>query len=360
MKISKHKSLYCVLMLTLMVLLGCTNFATASASMQGKMEQQSQVTPSVTPVNAVQKKHVTTTTPVIIQSINATHTSNTSTTVEHVNVTNGIKNSYSIETITAVASPSDRVPYEVLGLDNWKLTLPRSYDGDTTADEVYRDASKNHVPTNPSLKTYTDEFFYTTDNGVIFECPVAKNTPTTGNSKNTRTELREMPANDEEAGWSASGDTVRALEFSLRVLQTSSTRRLAFAQIHDYKQPHWDDLIRIQIESVKPNAGIGSFGKIYILGDMAEGLPAEGVPAQDLEDRTIVKDYRLGDWITVKVTFNNDTIKIYVDGKLKQTYTGARCPSNYFKAGVYNQSTDSTSTGKGVVEFRSLQVTNNF
>lgn len=360
MKISKHKPHNYLLVVTLMVFIGCTNFVTASAPMQGKIEQISQVAPTVTNDLSSQKKQVTTTAPVIMQAVNTTHASTAVKTVKHVTVTNGIKNSYSIQTITAVASPSDSVPYEVLGLDNWKLTLPRSYDGNTTADEVYRDASKNHVPTNPSLKTYTDEFFYTTDNGVIFECPVAKNTPTTGNSKNTRTELREMPANDEEAGWSATGDAARELEFSVRVLQTSSTRRLAFAQIHDYKQPNWDDLIRIQIESVKPNAGIGSFGKIYILGDMAEGLPAEGVPAQDPEDRTIVKDYRLGDWITIKITFNNDTIRIYLDGELKQTYTGARCPSNYFKAGVYNQSIDSTSTGKGVVEFRSLHVTNNF
>lgn len=252
-------------------------------------------------------------------------------------------------------------PYDVLGLDDWKITLPRSNDGDSIADEVYVTQSKNDDSSDPSLTEYSDEFFYVSDNGVIFECPADQSLPrTSAGTSNTRTELREMPNNDNEAGWSASGSTVRELEFSARVLQTSSTSKVAFAQIHDYQQSNWDDLIRVQIESDDPNATVGDYGKIYIMGDMAEGLSSEGVPTQPSSERTIIENYRLGDWMNIRITYNNNTIRIYVDGNEVQEYTGADCASNYFKAGAYNQSMNSSSSGKSVVEFRSLSVTENF
>lgn len=260
-----------------------------------------------------------------------------------------------------VDPPSGDFPYDVLGLDDWKITLPRSNDGDDISDEVYITASKNDDSSDPSLTVYSDEFFYVSDDGVTFECPAIYSLPkTSSGTSNTRTELREMPNNDNEDGWSASGSTVRELEFSARVLQTSSTSKVAFAQIHDDGEANWDDLIRVQIESDNPNAVEGDYGKIYIMGDMAEGLSSEGVPTQSSSDRTIIENYRLGDWMNIRVTFNNNTIRIYVDGVIKQTYTGADCPSNYFKAGAYNQSMNSSSSGRSIVEFRSLTVTENF
>jgi len=257
--------------------------------------------------------------------------------------------------------PSGDYPYDVLGLDDWKITLPRSNDGDNIADEVYITAGKNDVPSDGSLTEYEDEFFYTSNDGVVFECPADQNLPrTSAGTSNTRTELREMPNNDNEDGWSASGSTVRELEFSARVLQTSSTKKVAFAQIHDYGEPNWDDLIRIQIESDNANATVGDYGKIYIMGDMAEGLSSEGVPTQPSSERTIIENYQLGDWMNIRVTFNNNTIRIYLNGNEVQTYSGADCASNYFKAGAYNQSMNSSSSGTSIVEFRSLSVTENF
>ena len=176
--------------------------------------------------------------------------------------------------------PTGDFPFDVLGLDDWKITLPRSTDGDDRADEVYINANNNDDSSDPSFTVYEDEFFFVSDNGVTFSSPVEDGTPTTGNSSNTRSELREMPDDDNEDGWGASGSTVREMEFSARVLQTSSTKKLAFAQIHDYQEANWDDLIRIQIESEDANATVGDFGRIYILGDMAEGLSSEGVPSQ--------------------------------------------------------------------------------
>lgn len=280
--------------------------------------------------------------------------------VRHVIGLDGDKTLWKFQAIDDTPPPAGDFPYAILGLDDWKITLPRSNDGDDRADEVYRDASKNDDSSDPSFTVYEDEFFFVSDNGVTFSCPVADGTPTTGNSSNTRSELREMPNNDNEDGWGASGSTVRELEFSARVLQTSSTRKLAFAQIHDYEEANWDDLIRIQIQSDTPNATVGDFGKIYILGDMAEGLSSEGIPSQPSDDRTIIDNYRLGDWMNIRMTFNNNTIRIYVNNVLKQTYEGADCARNYFKAGVYNQSVNNSSSGNGIVEFRSLDVTENF
>ena len=219
------------------------------------------------------------------------------------------------------------------------------------------------MPSDGSLTDYSDEFFYVSNAGntVIFEVEADQSLPrTSAGTSNTRTELREMPNNDNEAGWSASGSTVREMQFSARVLQTSSTSKVAFAQIHDYQQSNWDDLIRIQIESDNPNATVGDYGKIYIMGDMAEGLSSEGVPTQPSSERTIIENYQLGDWMDIRVTYNNNTIRIYLDGVEVQEYTGADSASNYFKAGAYNQSMNSSSSGTAIVEFRSLSVTENF
>lgn len=284
--------------------------------------------------------------------------------VQHVDNLDGDNTLWSFECVDCSnppPPPTGDTPYDVLGLDDWKITLPRSNDGDNISDEVYITSSKNDVPSDGSLTDYEDEFFYTSNDGVIFECPAIYSLPkTSAGTSNTRTELREMPNNDNEGGWSASGSTVRELEFSARVLQTSSTEKVAFAQIHDYQQSNWDDLIRIQIESDSPNATEGDYGKIYIMGDMAEGLSSEGVPTQPSSERTIIENYRLGDWMDIRVTFNNNTIRIYLNGVEVQEYTGADCSSNYFKAGAYNQSMNSSSSGKSVVEFRSLTVTENF
>lgn len=287
---------------------------------------------------------------------------NNGSTVQHVDNLDGDNTLWSFEPITSTPPPpTGDFPFDILGLDDWKITLPRSNDGDNISDEVYINASNNDVTSDGSFTEYEDEFFYTSDAGVVFECPAIFNLPkTSAGTSNTRTELREMPNNDNEEGWSGSGSTVREMEFSARVLQTSSTRKVAFAQIHDFEQSNWDDLIRIQIESDDANAQEGDMGRIYIMGDMAEGLSSEGVPTQSSGDRTIISNYRLGDWMDIRVTYNNNTIRIYVDGNEVQEYTGATSASNYFKAGAYNQSMNSSSSGTSIVEFRSLTVTENF
>jgi len=241
-------------------------------------------------------------------------------------------------------------------------------DSDDRADEVYCDPNRNDNPEHPSFKEYTDErFFYVNNSCVVFSSPVEAGTPTTSNSNNTRTELREMPADcSGEAGWDATTPGKKTLEFKVKVLETSSTRKFAFAQIHDFKQDIWDDLLRIQIQSDKPFAKPGDTGRIYILGDVTEGELTDGFPkdfrAEYYADRYILNDYVLGEELHVKVEMENSIMKIFLNDMNTpvRTYTGLECKSNYYKVGVYNQSVKADSTGNGVAEFCEIKVSDNF
>lgn len=264
-------------------------------------------------------------------------------------------------------------PFDI-GLTNWKITLPRNFSGRTrngvlVADEVFLDASRNHYDQDPSFEVYQDEFFYLTDDdNVRFECPATDDIPTTSaNTTNTRTELREMPSNGGgEAGWDATTTNFKTLEFRVRVLQTPQSKKLAFAQIHDYQQSLWDDLIRVQILSSESNATVGDTGRIYIMGDLIEGELEDGfdIDFRDLNysDRFIKDDYVLGDWLHMKITVQNSTISIFLEDMQNpiRVYENADCPSNYFKAGVYNQSISSNYGGVGIAEFSEIIVSENF
>ena len=264
-------------------------------------------------------------------------------------------------------------PFDV-GLTNWKITLPRNFsgrmkDGVLVADEVFLDASRNHYPQDPAFSVYDDEYFYLTEEDYVrFECPATDDIPTTSlNTTNTRTELREMPSNGAgETGWDATNATMKTLEFQVRIMQTPTSRKLAFAQIHDFQQPLWDDLIRIQIISDNSNAVVGDTGRIYIMGDMIEGELEDGFDTDfrslNYSDRFIKDDYILGDWLHVKISVQNSTISIFLEDMQTpvRVYEHADCISNYFKAGVYNQSISSNYGGTGIAEFREISVSENF
>ncbi|MCK8523412.1 polysaccharide lyase family 7 protein [Aquimarina sp. D1M17] len=262
---------------------------------------------------------------------------------------------------------SSDIPYVALNLTSWKITLPRDLSGDGKADEVYLDATRNDYAQDPSFTEYKDEFFFVENGNVRFLCPTEQGTPTTSNSSNTRSELREMPSNgDGETGWDATDSKIKTLTFKVRIIQTSSTKKFAFAQIHDFQQDVWDDLLRVQIQSDKAFAKEGDTGRIYLLGDVIEGELSDGFPidfrSQNYADRYIKNDYVLGDWLTFKITVQNSTLKIYLDDMSTpiRSYDNITCTSNYYKAGLYNQSVNDTSTGNGIVEFSEITVSENF
>lgn len=264
-------------------------------------------------------------------------------------------------------------PFDI-GLANWKITLPRNFSGNTrdgvlVADEVYLDASRNDYSSDPSFRVYDDEYFFLTEeNYARFECPATEDIPTTSvNTTNTRTELREMPSDGSgEAGWDATNSVLKTMELRVRVIQTPNSKKFAFAQIHDFQQPIWDDLIRIQIQSDESNATVGDRGRIFVMGDMVEGELEDGFDvdfrALNYDDRVIKDDYVLGDWLHVKVTAQNSTISIFLDDMENpvRIYENADCRSNYFRAGVYNQSIRNSYGGTGIGEFSEIIVSDNF
>lgn len=161
---------------------------------------------------------------------------------------------------------------------------------------------------------------------------------------------------------------VRAMEFRVRIMQAKKSKKPAFAQIHDFGQAAWDDLLRVQIESNIENTQVGDTGTIYIylLGNLIEGDNCGGFPtnfrAKNYADSKLKTNYRLGNWITMKVTVQNTTVRVYLNDMSTpvRTYTQASSVSNYFKAGVYSQSISGNYEGSGVAEFSSITVFNNF
>lgn len=75
-----------------------------------------------------------------------------------------------------------KLPAEVIDLSQWKITLPSDDDGNKKPDEIgVRELQKSAHP---------DFFFVNEDGRVVFAAP--NKAPTTANSTNTRSELRQM------------------------------------------------------------------------------------------------------------------------------------------------------------------------
>ena len=103
-----------------------------------------------------------------------------------------------------------------------------------------------------------------------------------------------------------------------------------------------------------------------IMGDMVEGELEDGFHvdfrALNYADRVIKDDYILGDWLHLKITAQNSTIRIFLEDMQNpvRVYQDADCLSNYFRAGVYNQSIRNNYGGIGIAEFSEIIVSENF
>ena len=239
-------------------------------------------------------------------------------------------------------------PFDVLKLqERWKITLPKDDNGDNDADEIFIDSIQNDIPFDGSLKTFEDNnYFYTDGNWTYFKCP--GDGETTGNSSNPRSELRQMmEGGATQENWDMTNNFTNTMEFMVKILQTSESRKLAFAQIHAESGSNWDDILRLQIQSDIPNAKVGDTGHIYIMGS-----------GNDDAHDTIVGNYMLGQEINMKIIAQNSQYKVFIDNsevfvsRINITSTG-----NYFKAGNYLQSVTSSGTsGEGIVAFKKILV----
>ena len=192
---------------------------------------------------------------------------------------------------------------------NWKVTLPTGKSG--KPEEIKM----------PALAAYIGPHFFlnATGDGVVFVAPT--DGVTTPNSKNPRSELREMEANGAiMASWSSSvGAHSMEVELTIDEVPQGNKPHVVVAQIHDKN----DDVCVFRWEG--DTATDRSRGKLWITdGDSSHGHG--------------VAEVRLGQRIRVGFHVQNGIIRFAFNGapvayEQKKAVTGC-----YFKTGCYNQS----------------------
>jgi hypothetical protein len=194
-------------------------------------------------------------------------------------------------------------PGDVLDLTSWYLTLPTGSPGRPDTVE------------NPTLATFTDEFFTLNDarDGVVFRARA--DGVTTKNSRYPRSELREMNGT-EKAAWTNTTGT-HTLDVCEAVTKVPPSKpEVVAAQIHDAS----DDVMQVRLEGQK----------------LALQYDDGGTEA------VIDPDYALGTPFHVRIVAAGGKVEVLYNGEKKAELplTGAGW---YWKVGAYVQS--NTSTG---------------
>ncbi|NLR94326.1 polysaccharide lyase family 7 protein [Flammeovirga agarivorans] len=212
-------------------------------------------------------------------------------------------------------------PYDVLGLQNWKLNaFSGSLNNPTFVDQI------------PNLDTYeNDNWFYTDGSKVFFKCYAGY--PTSSGSGNPRTELRELTANGSSNIYWDGGSGTNRMEWKVTVNQLPSSGKLCFGQIHGPSNSY-DDVIRVQFEG-NPNQSSGS-ARMKIMGWVTE---ENGDKSGDFIDGNWALDQEMH----LELIFENSNVVLYSissSGSRTEIYrfNGCNSDSNYFKAGNYMQS----------------------
>ncbi|WP_299252141.1 polysaccharide lyase family 7 protein [uncultured Aquimarina sp.] len=218
------------------------------------------------------------------------------------------------------------------------LNIGSSDNGLNYAD----DASKNE-----------SHFFFEKDGYAAFRCYPGN--PTSGGSSNSRSELREV-INGGDDYWNGNTNTEYSMKWKFKVEDLPPSGKLAFGQIHE-KDDFYDDVIRVQVQG---DAGQSS-GEVdlRILGYVTEKV-------EDREGRTIDFDMQLDTEYYFELTMRNGVVTLYnlnSSGnrieELFQSIDIGNANENYFKAGCYLQSTNSSherSNVFGQVLIKDLQV----
>jgi hypothetical protein len=213
------------------------------------------------------------------------------------------------------AHAQTRLPFSILDLTDWKLTLPVEAPGSETAREVKQ----------PELHSFSDRFFRVrvdpTGSGVVFTAPVEGAT-TTGSSY-PRSELREMTnGGTENASWSTTDD-VHTMTVNEAVTELPPAKpQVVCAQM-------WGpttDLIEIVADGKNPRQP----------GTVKLAVRFQGTSQSTLLDPTYVPGHRFAVGLvaahgTVRVTYNGETKLVF------EVSTSGM----YFKAGAYTQSNPS-------------------
>lgn len=217
--------------------------------------------------------------------------------------------------------PSGNTPYELLGLQNWKLNgLSGSPSNNDYVDEI------------PNLNSYTnDNWFFLENDWTIFQ--VWSGSDTSSGSGNPRMELRELTANGNDLiYWDGTTSKEHSMKWRVRVDRLPSSGKVCFGQIHD-KTDFFDDVIRVQCQG-QANQTSGSV-KLRINGFVTEVLEGGG---------KTVGNFNIGEELYFELTYKNKIVKLYElnnsGNRVRTIYTSksVSAKQNYFKAGAYLQS----------------------
>ncbi|GAB2840803.1 polysaccharide lyase family 7 protein [Lentzea nigeriaca] len=200
-------------------------------------------------------------------------------------------------------APCER-PAQVLDLRNWKITLP--------VDDPDKEGAQPREITQPKLDGFAQDPWFVTDEGckgVRFRAPV--NGVTTQNSKNPRSELREMTDDGTRlASWSStSGKHTMVVEQAVTELPKERPY-VVVGQIHDSS----DDVTVFRLEGAKLYLTNGDNSRYKLIDD----------------------DYRLGTRFQAKFEVSDGRIRAYYNDRLVDTITTS-FTGGYFKAGAYTQ-----------------------
>ncbi|WP_282087628.1 polysaccharide lyase family 7 protein [Aquimarina algiphila] len=217
--------------------------------------------------------------------------------------------------------PSGNMPYDLLGLQNWKLN---GLSGSPS--------NNDYVDAIPNLSNYTNNnWFFVENNWAIFQ--VWAGSDTSSGSGNPRMELRELTANgNNNIFWDGTTSKEHRMKWKVRVDRLPSSGKVCFGQIHD-KTDFFDDVVRVQCQG-SANQTSGSV-KLRINGYVTEELEGGG---------KTVGNFNLGEELYFELTYKNSIVKLYElnssGNRVNTIFTSQSAPAkqNYFKAGNYLQS----------------------
>lgn len=199
-------------------------------------------------------------------------------------------------------------PAQLLGLKDWKLSVPADEAGAAIPTEIGE----------PELKTYRSDYFHLSSDrrSVVFRTPV--DGAVQEGSEFPRTELREVTGESgAPAAWSnrrgSHTMTVRQAITATPALRPS----LVAGQIHGGRQ----------------------YVVLVVLDGKRLYAKADNQAIGELD-----ADYRLGTFFTLRIEAADGRIRIYYDGALKVDYQ-KDCEACYFKAGCYLQANPQSGGG---------------
>lgn len=217
--------------------------------------------------------------------------------------------------------------------NGWKLN---GYSGNLNVGS--NDNGLNYVD---NASTGESHFFFEKNGYAAFRCYAGN--PTSGNSSNPRTELREV-INGGDGYWNGNTNTEHSMKWRFVIEDLPPSGKLAFGQIHE-NDDDYDDVIRVQVQgSSGQNSGSVD---LRILGYVTEEIEGQG--------RTINFNMNMDTEYYFELTMSNGIVRLYnlnSSGSRTQTlFTSVdigNADQNYFKAGCYLQSTSSSHHGSSV------------